>query len=105
MNFPEQRAALADIVAIPVTPYLDGAVDLPIYAALLRRLVDNGVSTITPNGNTSEFTPCPRPSAANSSSPRPMRPGTTPSFFSALATMWPLRSTTCASANRRTSEW
>lgn len=55
MNFPEQRAALADIVAIPVTPYLDGAVDLPTFAALLRRLVDNGVSTITPNGNTSEF--------------------------------------------------
>jgi 4-hydroxy-tetrahydrodipicolinate synthase len=55
MNFPEQRAALADIVAIPVTPYRDGALDLPTFAALLRRLVDNGVTTITPNGNTSEF--------------------------------------------------
>lgn len=55
MNFPEQRIALADIVAIPVTPYQDGAVDLPTFAALLRRLVDNGVTTITPNGNTSEF--------------------------------------------------
>jgi 4-hydroxy-tetrahydrodipicolinate synthase len=55
VNFPEQRQALADIVAIPVTPYRDGAVDLPTFAALLRRLVDNGVTTITPNGNTSEF--------------------------------------------------
>jgi 4-hydroxy-tetrahydrodipicolinate synthase len=55
MNFPAQRAALADIVAIPVTPYRDGAVDLPTFATLLRRLVDNGVTTITPNGNTSEF--------------------------------------------------
>jgi 4-hydroxy-tetrahydrodipicolinate synthase len=55
MNFPEQRAALADIVAIPVTPYRDGAIDLTTFTALLRRLVDNGVTTITPNGNTSEF--------------------------------------------------
>lgn len=55
MNFPEQRAALADIVAIPVTPYRDEEVDLSRFAGLLRRLIDNGVTTITPNGNTSEF--------------------------------------------------
>lgn len=55
MNFPEQRAALADVVAIPVTPYRDGEIDFSSFAALLRRLVDNGVTTITPNGNTSEF--------------------------------------------------
>jgi len=55
MTFSQQRAALADIVAIPITPYRDGAVDLVTFAALLRRLVDNDVTTITPNGNTSEF--------------------------------------------------
>ncbi|MET4639186.1 dihydrodipicolinate synthase family protein [Mycetocola sp. 2940] len=55
MNFPEQRAALADVVAIPVTPYRDGEIDFSAFAVLLRRLVDNGVTTITPNGNTSEF--------------------------------------------------
>lgn len=55
MTFPELRTALADIVAIPVTPYRDGAVDVAAFKQLLRRLVDHGVTTITPNGNTSEF--------------------------------------------------
>jgi 4-hydroxy-tetrahydrodipicolinate synthase len=55
MTFPELRTALADVVAIPVTPYRNGAVDIAAFKLLLRRLVDNGVTTITPNGNTSEF--------------------------------------------------
>ncbi|MGK3955337.1 dihydrodipicolinate synthase family protein [Arthrobacter sp. R4] len=55
MTFPEFRTALADVVAIPVTPYRHGAVDVAAFKKLLRRLVDNGVTTITPNGNTSEF--------------------------------------------------
>lgn len=55
MTFSELRTALADVVAIPVTPYRDGAVDIAAFKMLLRRLVDNGVTTITPNGNTSEF--------------------------------------------------
>jgi 4-hydroxy-tetrahydrodipicolinate synthase len=55
MTFSELRTALADVVAIPVTPYRDGAVDVAAFKLLLRRLVDNGVTTITPNGNTSEF--------------------------------------------------
>ena len=38
-----------------MTPYRDGAVDVAAFKLLLRRLVDNGVTTITPNGNTSEF--------------------------------------------------
>jgi 4-hydroxy-tetrahydrodipicolinate synthase len=55
MTFTESRAALADVVAIPVTPYKDGALDISTFKMLLRRLIDNGVTTITPNGNTSEF--------------------------------------------------
>jgi 4-hydroxy-tetrahydrodipicolinate synthase len=50
------RAALATVVAIPVTPFSrDGSVDWDTYTALLRRLVDSGVTVITPNGNTGEF--------------------------------------------------
>ncbi|MFD7511262.1 dihydrodipicolinate synthase family protein [Streptomyces sp. NPDC059853] len=55
-DFAAQRAALADVVAIPVTPFdAEGALDRDTYRALLRRLLDGGVTTLTPNGNTSEF--------------------------------------------------
>ncbi|MFI6054605.1 dihydrodipicolinate synthase family protein [Streptomyces violascens] len=64
------RAALADVVAIPVTPFAeDGSVDQDTYRALLRRLLDSGVRTLTPNGNTGEFyalTPQERRSVAES---------------------------------------
>ncbi|MFD4597662.1 dihydrodipicolinate synthase family protein [Streptomyces sp. NPDC058464] len=54
--FETQRAALADVVAIPVTPFAaDGSVDQDAHRALLRRLLDGGVRTLTPNGNTGEF--------------------------------------------------
>ncbi|MEU3346578.1 dihydrodipicolinate synthase family protein [Streptomyces sp. NPDC006700] len=54
--FETQRAALADVVAIPVTPFTeDGGVDGATYRALLRRLLDGGITTLTPNGNTGEF--------------------------------------------------
>jgi 4-hydroxy-tetrahydrodipicolinate synthase len=55
MSFETLRTALADVVAIPVTPYRDGSIDLLCFKSLLRRLVDHRVFTITPNGNTSEF--------------------------------------------------
>ncbi|GAA3093450.1 dihydrodipicolinate synthase family protein [Streptomyces rectiviolaceus] len=52
----ELRSALADVVAIPVTPFAeDGSVERGTYRALVRRLVDGGVRTLTPNGNTGEF--------------------------------------------------
>jgi 4-hydroxy-tetrahydrodipicolinate synthase len=55
-DFAAQRAALADVVAIPVTPFdAAGRVDQDVYRALLRRLLDAGVRTLTPNGNTGEF--------------------------------------------------
>jgi 4-hydroxy-tetrahydrodipicolinate synthase len=54
--FETQRSALADVVAIPVTPFAeDGSVDRDTHRALLRRLLDGGVTTLTPNGNTGEF--------------------------------------------------
>ncbi|MFI5870871.1 dihydrodipicolinate synthase family protein [Streptomyces sp. NPDC051445] len=54
--FETQRAALADVVAIPVTPFAeDGSVDGDAHRALLRRLLDGGITTLTPNGNTGEF--------------------------------------------------
>ncbi|OMI37475.1 dihydrodipicolinate synthase family protein [Streptomyces sparsogenes] len=56
MDYSPLRAALADVVAIPVTPYdAEGAVDQDTYRALLRRLLDGGVKAVTPNGNTGEF--------------------------------------------------
>jgi 4-hydroxy-tetrahydrodipicolinate synthase len=56
VTYETQRAALADVVAIPVTPFAeDGSVDRDTHRALLRRLLDGGISTLTPNGNTGEF--------------------------------------------------
>ncbi|MFI5801844.1 dihydrodipicolinate synthase family protein [Streptomyces sp. NPDC051561] len=56
MDHSAQRAALADVVAIPVTPFAaDGSIDRDVFRALLRRLLDGGVRTLTPNGNTGEF--------------------------------------------------
>ncbi|MFJ7152969.1 dihydrodipicolinate synthase family protein [Streptomyces sp. NPDC100445] len=55
-TFQSRRAALADVVAIPVTPFAeDGSVDRDAHRALLRRLLDGGITTLTPNGNTGEF--------------------------------------------------
>ncbi|MEU4234269.1 dihydrodipicolinate synthase family protein [Nonomuraea sp. NPDC026600] len=55
MRFGELSQALRDVVAIPVTPYVGGVPDLALYRSLLRRLVDAGVTVLTPNGNTGEF--------------------------------------------------
>jgi 4-hydroxy-tetrahydrodipicolinate synthase len=50
------RNALATAVVVPVTPYqADGAPDWDTYAALISRLLDGGITVITPNGNTGEF--------------------------------------------------
>jgi 4-hydroxy-tetrahydrodipicolinate synthase len=50
------RRALATTVVVPVTPYhADGTPDWNTYAALTTRLIDAGISVITPNGNTGEF--------------------------------------------------
>lgn len=55
-DFQVLRDALADVVAIPVTPFAaDGTVDEGAHRALIRRLIDGGVRTLTPNGNTGEY--------------------------------------------------
>ncbi|CAL9570900.1 dihydrodipicolinate synthase family protein [Streptomyces sp. enrichment culture] len=55
-TFETQRAALAGVVAIPVTPFAeDGTVAPATYRSLVRRLLDAGITTLTPNGNTGEF--------------------------------------------------
>ena len=50
------RSALATVVVVPVTPLrADGSPDWATYAALTGRLIDGGITAITPNGNTGEF--------------------------------------------------
>jgi 4-hydroxy-tetrahydrodipicolinate synthase len=55
-TFEAGRTALADVVAIPVTPFAaDGTIDHEAHRTLLRRMLDAGIRTLTPNGNTGEF--------------------------------------------------
>jgi hypothetical protein len=50
------RQALGTVVVVPVTPlHADGNPDWDACAALTRRLIDGGITVITPNGNTGEF--------------------------------------------------
>ncbi|WP_112274612.1 dihydrodipicolinate synthase family protein [Lentzea terrae] len=56
MAFDDLSEQLASVVAITVTPFdADGAIDEKNYAAIVDRMVEGGVSVVTPNGNTSEF--------------------------------------------------
>ncbi|MEW1720336.1 dihydrodipicolinate synthase family protein [Streptomyces sp. NPDC093109] len=55
-DLTQSRDALADVVAIPVTPFTaDDTLDTDAHRLLLRRLLDGGVRTVTPNGNTGEY--------------------------------------------------
>ncbi|MDK1473356.1 dihydrodipicolinate synthase family protein [Streptomyces sp. 549] len=56
MDLSPLKTALADVVAIPVTPFAaNGSIDTAAHRVLLRRLLDGGVRVLTPNGNTGEF--------------------------------------------------
>lgn len=69
MDHSPLKAALADVVAIPVTPFAeDGGIDTTTHRALMRRLLDGGVRTVTPNGNTGSSTLSPPTSAVSSPS-------------------------------------
>jgi 4-hydroxy-tetrahydrodipicolinate synthase len=47
---------LATVAAVPVTPFgPDGAPDWDCQARLIGRLIENGITLVTPNGNTGEF--------------------------------------------------
>jgi 4-hydroxy-tetrahydrodipicolinate synthase len=50
------RNALKTVVVVPVTPFdADGNPDTGGYAQLATRLLDGGITVLTPNGNTGEF--------------------------------------------------
>jgi 4-hydroxy-tetrahydrodipicolinate synthase len=50
------RNALKSVVVVPVTPFdPDGNPDTGSYAQLATRLLDGGITVLTPNGNTGEF--------------------------------------------------
>lgn len=52
----ELRNALKTVVVVPVTPFgADGKPDAGGYARLATRLLDDGITVLTPNGNTGEF--------------------------------------------------
>jgi 4-hydroxy-tetrahydrodipicolinate synthase len=56
MSFDDLSEQLASVVAITVTPFAeDGGIDEKNYAAVVDRMVEGGISVVTPNGNTSEF--------------------------------------------------
>ena len=56
MDFAAIRAALKTVVSVPITPFHeDGSVDYDLFSSLSTRLVDEGISVLTPNGNTSEY--------------------------------------------------
>jgi len=56
MNFQAQRESLRGVVAIPTTPFgSEGGIDEPAYERGIRRLVEGGIGTVAPNGNTGEF--------------------------------------------------
>src|SRR5215216_3215272 len=56
MEFEELKRAFATVVAIPITPFaIDGSADFAGYTRLLERMIDSGITVVTPNGNTSEF--------------------------------------------------
>ena len=50
------RSTLATVAAIPVTPFgPDGGIDTDAHARLIGRMIEAGITLITPNGNTGEF--------------------------------------------------
>src|ERR1700744_4597672 len=52
----ELRQALGTVVVVPVPPFhADQSPDWDTYGVLTRRLIDGGITVITPNGNTGEF--------------------------------------------------
>jgi 4-hydroxy-tetrahydrodipicolinate synthase len=56
MNRDELIARFSTVVGIPVVPYTaSGDIDHHLAGRLARRLVDAGVTALTPNGNTGEF--------------------------------------------------
>ena len=67
---------LATVAAVPVTPFgPDGAPDWDCHARLIGRLVENGITLVTPNGNTGEFYTLTPEETGPPPSPPSRRPG------------------------------
>jgi 4-hydroxy-tetrahydrodipicolinate synthase len=65
MNWRPLQACLSGVVAIPTTPFgPGGGIDEAGYQRGIRRLVEGGISTLTPNGNTGEYYALSRAEAA-----------------------------------------
>ena len=90
------RQALATVVAVPVTPFQgDGTPDWDTYAALTGRLIDGGITVITPNGNTGEFyalSPAEARQAAETAAVRP---------YAGKRSSWPGSGTTSPPPSRQ----
>ncbi len=92
-TFSQLRDALATVVVVPVTPFgEDSTPDLDTYAALSGRLVDSGISVITPNGNTGEFYAL-TPAEARQITESAMKAGADQVLVEASGTTWPPRPT------------
>ena len=56
LDTTQLRTALSTAVVVPVTPFApDGSIDTDGYARVVTRLLDGGITVLTPNGNTGEF--------------------------------------------------
>ena len=56
MNFEQLQDSLRGVRAVPTTPCgADVGIDEAAYQRVVRRLVEGGIRTVTPNGNTGEF--------------------------------------------------
>ena len=56
MSFSSLANRLSHVISIPVTPFnTEHDIEWTQYEHLLHRLVDGGITVLTPNGNTGEF--------------------------------------------------
>lgn len=56
MSLQPRQKSLSGVVAVPTTPFgPGGGIDEAGYQRGIRRLVEGGMRTLTPNGNTGEF--------------------------------------------------
>lgn len=58
MDFSDIASRLQTVISIPVTPFAEDVpecVDWPAFRRNIERQIDNGITVLTPNGNTSEY--------------------------------------------------
>src|SRR5699024_9587557 len=56
MPFTTLRKKLSNVVAIPATPFsMKNEIDVKALIQIIHHMTNNGISVITPNGNTGEY--------------------------------------------------